>query len=111
MAAPRIVLIDDHALCRNGLTELLERRGGMQVMAATGDAEQVAPLLREHRPDLLVLDGAANASPARATEFVGHHALLALAGKAKLASVPTRYSICAGPDNFEVMRLLAEARR
>lgn len=62
-------------------------------------------------PDLLVLDGAANENPARATEFVGHHALLALAGKAKLASVPSRYSICAGPDNFEVLRLLAEARR
>ena len=63
------------------------------------------------QPDLLVLDGTANKNPARATEFVGHHALLALTGKAKLASVPTRYSICAGPDNFEVMRLLAEARR
>lgn len=63
------------------------------------------------QPDLLVLDGDANAHPARATEYVGHHALLALVGKARLASVPTRYSICAGPDNFEVMRLLAEARR
>ena len=63
------------------------------------------------QPDLLVLDGTANDNPARATEFVGHHALLALAGKAKLASVPTRFSICAGPDNFEVMRRLAEARR
>ncbi len=63
------------------------------------------------QPDLLVLDGTANDNPARATEFVGHHALLALAGKAKLASVPTRYSICAGPDNFEAMRRLAEARR
>jgi two-component system, NarL family, nitrate/nitrite response regulator NarL len=52
----RIALVDDHALCRNGLTELLERRGGMQVVAATGDVDQVAPLLREHRPDLLVLD-------------------------------------------------------
>jgi two-component system nitrate/nitrite response regulator NarL len=52
----RVALVDDHALCRNGLTELLERRGGMQVVAATGDADQVAPLLREHRPDLLVLD-------------------------------------------------------
>ena len=62
-------------------------------------------------PDLLVLDGTANKNPARATEFVGHHALLALAGTAKLASVPTRYSICAGPDNFQVMRLLAEAGR
>jgi iron complex transport system substrate-binding protein len=62
-------------------------------------------------PDLLVFDGAANDNPARATEFVSHHALVALAGKAKLASVPTRYSICAGPDNFEVMRRLAAARR
>jgi two-component system nitrate/nitrite response regulator NarL len=52
----RVALVDDHALCRNGLTELLERRGGMQVVAATGDADQVAGLLREHRPDLLVLD-------------------------------------------------------
>jgi two-component system nitrate/nitrite response regulator NarL len=28
----------------------------MQVVAATGDIEQVVPLLREHRPDLVVLD-------------------------------------------------------
>jgi len=62
------------------------------------------------QPDLLVLDVDANADPARATEYVGHHALLALAGRARLASVPTRYSICAGPDNFEVLRRLAEAR-
>jgi two-component system nitrate/nitrite response regulator NarL len=55
-AIVRVALVDDHALCRNGLTELLERRGGMQVVAATGDADQVAGLLREHRPDLLVLD-------------------------------------------------------
>jgi two-component system, NarL family, nitrate/nitrite response regulator NarL len=52
----RVALVDDHALCRNGLTELLERRGGMQVVGTTGDADQVAGLLREHRPDLLVLD-------------------------------------------------------
>ena len=34
MAAPRIVLVDDHALCRNGLTDLLQHRGGMEVLAA-----------------------------------------------------------------------------
>lgn len=62
------------------------------------------------QPDLLVFDVDSNAHPARATEYVGHHALLALAGKARLASVPTRYSICAGPENFEALRLLAEAR-
>ena len=52
----RIVLVDDHALCRNGLTELLHRRGIVQVVAALGDPERVAAVLREHRPDLLVLD-------------------------------------------------------
>jgi iron complex transport system substrate-binding protein len=62
------------------------------------------------RPDLLVLDGDANLHPARATEFVDHNALLALAGTTRLVSMPLRHSICAGPDNFEVMRLLAEAR-
>lgn len=51
-----IVLVDDHSLCRNGLTDLLQHRGGMRVAASTGDAERVVPLLREHRPDLVVLD-------------------------------------------------------
>ena len=63
------------------------------------------------QPDLLVLDGNANAHPSRATEFVDHHVLESLAGRARLVSVPIRYSICAGPENFETMRLLAEARR
>ena len=36
---------------------------------------------------------------------------LALAGQARLVSVPLRHSICAGPDNIEVLRRLAEARR
>lgn len=63
------------------------------------------------RPDLLVLDGDANAHPARATEFVDHNALQALAGRVRLVSVPLRASVCAGPDNFEVLKLMAEARR
>ena len=63
------------------------------------------------QPDLLVLDGNANAHPSRATEFVDHRALESLAGRTRLVSVPIRYSICAGPENFEAMRLLAEARR
>jgi two-component system nitrate/nitrite response regulator NarL len=50
------VLVDDHSLCRNGLTDLLQHRGGMVVAAATGDAGKVPGLLAEHRPDLVVLD-------------------------------------------------------
>ncbi|MFC5496093.1 response regulator [Caenimonas terrae] len=57
MNAPlKIVLVEDHALCRNGLTDLLQQRGRMQVAAATGDPDKVAALLQEHQPDLVVLD-------------------------------------------------------
>lgn len=51
-----VVLVDDHSLCRTGLTDLLTQRGQIRVAAATGDVEQVAGLLREHQPDLVVLD-------------------------------------------------------
>jgi two-component system nitrate/nitrite response regulator NarL len=56
MPAPRVVLVDDHALCRSGLEDLLRQRGGMEVLASLGDIARVAPTLRELRPDLLVLD-------------------------------------------------------
>ena len=56
-AAPiKVVLIDDHALCRSGLSDLLQQRGGMQVLAAIGDPEQLLPTLRAHPPDVLVMD-------------------------------------------------------
>ena len=56
-AAPiRVVLVDDHALCRSGLADLLQHQGHMQVLAALGDPEQLPAVAREQRPDLLVLD-------------------------------------------------------
>jgi len=52
----RVVLVDDHALCRSGLSDLLHHRGQLRVVAALGDPDQVADALRQHKPDLLVLD-------------------------------------------------------
>ena len=52
----RVVLVDDHTLCRNGLTELLHLRSNVRVVAALGDPERLASVLQEHRPDLMVLD-------------------------------------------------------
>ncbi len=52
----RVVLVDDHALCRNGLTDLLHHRGNITVAAALGEPDKVAAALREHKPDLVVLD-------------------------------------------------------
>jgi two-component system nitrate/nitrite response regulator NarL len=52
----RVMLVDDHALCRSGLTELLVHRGQHEVVGATGNPDLVVPMLREHQPDLVVLD-------------------------------------------------------
>ena len=41
----RVALVDDHALCRNGLTELLEHCGGMKVVGTTGNPDEVGPML------------------------------------------------------------------
>ena len=51
----RILLIDDHALFRIGLRELLERRG-LEVVDAVGDCEVGIALVEEKQPDVVLLD-------------------------------------------------------
>lgn len=51
----RVLLIDDHALFRIGLRELLERRG-IEVIAALGDGEEGLRLARGMAPDVVLLD-------------------------------------------------------
>jgi two-component system, NarL family, nitrate/nitrite response regulator NarL len=51
----RVLLIDDHALFRAGLRELLERRG-IRVTDAVGDSELGLHLAREQSPDVVLLD-------------------------------------------------------
>lgn len=50
-----VLIIDDHALFRSGLRELLERRG-IEVVGATGDGEEGCRLARELQPDIILLD-------------------------------------------------------
>ncbi len=52
----KVVLVDDHSLCRRGLTELLTLRYDINVVGATGQVKELMQLLREHQPDLLVID-------------------------------------------------------
>ncbi len=55
-AAPlRVLLIDDHALFRAGLRELLERRG-IVVIDAVGDSGVGLRLARDQTPDVVLLD-------------------------------------------------------
>lgn len=51
----RVLLIDDHALFRIGLLELLERRG-IEVIDAVGDGEVGLRLARDCAPDVVLLD-------------------------------------------------------
>jgi two-component system, NarL family, nitrate/nitrite response regulator NarL len=51
----RVLLIDDHALFRAGLRELLERRG-IRVIDAVGDSDAGQRLALEQSPDVVLLD-------------------------------------------------------
>jgi len=51
----RVLLIDDHALFRIGLLELLERRG-IEVIDAVGDSDVGLRLARDCAPDVVLMD-------------------------------------------------------
>lgn len=51
----RVVIAEDEALIRLDLKETLEEEG-YQVVAETGRGDEVLDLVREHRPDLAILD-------------------------------------------------------
>ncbi len=51
----RVLIVDDHALFRTGLTELLERRN-IEVVDAVGDGREGVRLAMELQPDIVLLD-------------------------------------------------------
>jgi DNA-binding NarL/FixJ family response regulator len=53
--ATRVVLADDEVLLREGLAGLLER-SGFDVVGQCGDASELLELVREHRPELAIVD-------------------------------------------------------
>jgi DNA-binding NarL/FixJ family response regulator len=52
----RLVIADDHRLLLEAVKGILEPVKDMSIVGTTTDAREVAGLLREHQPDLLVLD-------------------------------------------------------
>jgi DNA-binding NarL/FixJ family response regulator len=52
----RLVLADDHPIVLDGLRRLFEAEPGWRVVASCTDGEATLQAVREHRPDLLILD-------------------------------------------------------
>ena len=51
----RIVIAEDAAIMRDGLTQILTRRGH-DVVAAVGDADELRRAVTEHAPDVAIID-------------------------------------------------------
>lgn len=53
--AIRVLLADDHAIVRQGLKALLDKEG-IDVVCEAADGRQAIKMVREHKPDVAVLD-------------------------------------------------------
>lgn len=52
----RLIIIDDHPLFREGIKTILSRKPGYDVVGETGTGREGLQLVRELRPDLVLLD-------------------------------------------------------
>lgn len=52
----QVLVVDDHALVREGLCRLLDAEPDMQVMHSTGSGHEAVDLCRKYRPDVVLLD-------------------------------------------------------
>jgi DNA-binding NarL/FixJ family response regulator len=52
----RVLIADDHAVVRDGLARLLGSVPDIEVVAAAGDGGHAIELVREHRPDVILMD-------------------------------------------------------
>jgi two-component system, NarL family, invasion response regulator UvrY len=55
-ACTKIMLVDDHAIVREGYRSLLQKQPGLQVVAEAGDGAEAYRLYKEATPDLVIMD-------------------------------------------------------
>ena len=55
-APTRVLLVDDHAIMRDGLREVLERSGAFEVVGEAGDGETAVRVAQSVKPDVVIMD-------------------------------------------------------
>lgn len=99
----KVVVAEDHALVRQGISMLLGARGGFNLVAETALGSEVEILVQFHRPDLLLLDLALSDSSgievARKVKRVAPQTrILVVTGNVYPGSVANAFA--AGADGF-----------
>lgn len=54
--AVRVLVVDDHAVVRQGLVQLLEASDGIAVVGQAADGAEAVRLVAQHRPDVVLMD-------------------------------------------------------
>lgn len=54
--AIRVLLVDDHPILRQGMRQLLETHGGIEVCGESGDGEDAVVQALAHKPDIILMD-------------------------------------------------------
>lgn len=52
----RVLIVDDHAIIREGLRSLLEKQPGMEAVADTDDGRKAVEFVRQFSPDIVIMD-------------------------------------------------------
>jgi DNA-binding NarL/FixJ family response regulator len=52
----RVLLVDDDALVRAGLSMMLDGAGGLVIVGEAADGDAVPAAVAEHRPDVVLMD-------------------------------------------------------
>jgi DNA-binding NarL/FixJ family response regulator len=99
----KVVVAEDHALVRQGISMLLGARGGFNLVAETALGSEVEILVQFHRPDLLLLDLALSDSSGievarKVKRAVPQTRILVVTGNVYPGSVANAFA--AGADGF-----------